>query len=101
MRNWRRTYIRNLAHAALAMTAVVGSWLLWSVWPVGVWALLLLVAGARDTMRCRQRLGDLRGAFLYAVHHYLSKPPTALGHMDYFLRRALKLPDRRLIEHRG
>jgi hypothetical protein len=61
---------------------------------------LLAVAIVRNAWRCRGRVGSLRGALLYSLHHYLAKLPIAAGQLDYWHRRWLRRPPRTLIEHR-
>lgn len=101
LRAWRRTCRRNLAHAVVlaavvALSAVLGWW-----WLLAAWGVLLCAAIARDAWRCRRQVGSMGGALLYAVHHYLSKVPTTVGHLDYYLRRWRGAAPKGLIEYRG
>lgn len=98
---WRRTCRRNAVHGALALAAIIASVALWSVVPFIAWFGLMVLAVVRNAWRHRRRIGSLREAFLYAIHIYLSKVPTLIGHLDYFVRRWTGANPRRLIEHRG
>ena len=101
LHSWRRTCRRNIVHASGSVAVVAASFGLWSVWPVGVWVALLVLAVGRDALRSRARVGSLRGALLCAVHHYLSKVPTVVGHLSYYRRQMLRGQPKPLIEYRG
>jgi hypothetical protein len=99
--SWRRTLRRNFTHGAIAAAAVIASVVLGSIIPFVVWLGLITLAVGRNAWRHRRRVGSLRGAMLYAIHIYLSKLPTLIGHVDYFVRRWTGAGRRRVIEYRG
>ena len=101
LKRWRRRCLRNIVHALTLLAAVALSLGFWSVWPVAIWALLLLVGIGRDALRCRTHVGGIGGSLLCAVHHYLSKLPTVFGHLAYYRRHFLGGPPKALIEYRG
>lgn len=101
LRAWRRTCLRNLAHLIVALAAVGSSMGLLSIWPVLIWIGLLALAIARDTGRCRRQVGSISGGLLYALHHYLSKLPTVMGHLAYYRRQLLGGRPKELIEYRS
>ena len=100
MRRWRATRWRILAHAVAAPLAVALSIGLRSMWPVGIWVLLVAAAVIRNALRLRGRVGSLRGALLYALHHHLSKTPMAIGQCTYWVRSWLGRAPQPLIEYR-
>ncbi len=97
---WRRKRRQNVIHVLAVLLAGVLSLVLWSVWPIAAWAGLVLGAVARNAWRCRRRVGGLAGAFVYSLHHYLSKVPMTVGQCDYWLRQATRRRPRTLIEYR-
>ncbi len=100
LRTWRRTCVRNLAHALAALAVVALSVGLPSIWPVVIWVGLLAIALTRDAGRCRRQVGSIGGAFLYALHHYLSKVPMVMGHLAYYRRHLFGGRPKELIEYR-
>ena len=99
--SWRRSRLRNVIHVVVGMTALALSIGLWSPWPAIVWTVLLSAAVVRNAYRCRERVGTLRGAILYSLHHYLAKLPMAIGQMDFWIRQAARRTPRSLIEYRN
>lgn len=97
---WRSTCRRNLAHAVVAVTAVVVSVGWMSPWPILIWLILVLGLITRNACRLKRRVDGFGRAWVYAAHHYTSKLPTILGHVDFYLRRTWNGQRRRLIEHR-
>ena len=90
LHSWRYTCRRNFAHAAIVVVAMATSFAFWSWWPITGCLAFVLTIVIRNGWRCRRRLGGLGAGFLYAVHHYISKLPTVIGHVDFHVRRALK-----------
>ncbi|MFQ5590083.1 MAG: glycosyltransferase [Phycisphaerae bacterium] len=101
LKRWRRTCGRNIMHALVLLAAVTLSLGLWSVWPVVIWALLVVLAVARDAVRCKEQVSSTAGAVLYAAHHYLSKAPIVAGHLAYYRRHFFGGDSKGLIEYRG
>lgn len=98
--SWRRSQRRNIVHVVAGLTALALSIGLWSPWPAIVWTALLSAAVVRNAYRCRERVGTLRGAILYSLHHYLAKLPMALGQIDFWIRQVARRSPRSLIEYR-
>lgn len=101
LREWRHIVRRNLLLAALSVGFAAAAAIAGSPWPVAVWLALLLVGLTRDALRSSASVGSLGGGWLIAAHHYLSKIPTTVGHLDYYGGRALGKSPRGLIEYRG
>lgn len=87
MHAWRRAVRRNLVHTFAPVVAGVLALVLWSWWPVALWAALLAVAIGKNALRHRRRVGSFGGALVYSTHHYVSKLPMALGQIRYWLSR--------------
>jgi len=97
---WRQARWRNPCHVVLAIVATSLSIGLHSLWPIGIWVLLLIAAIMRNGLRLRQRVGSLQGALLYSVHHYLAKLPMTVGQCGYWLRLFVVSPCRALLTRR-
>lgn len=91
---------KSLYHVAALVIALSLSVALRSPWPIVAWAGLIAAAILRNALRCRRRVGSLRGGMLYSLHHYLAKLPIALGQIDYWSRRRFRRRPRGLIEYR-
>jgi len=100
MHAWRKARWRNLAHASAGPIAVALSLGFWTWWPLAIWAALIIVAVLRNAWRVRGRVGALRGALLYSLHHYLAKTPMALGQCRYWFSALTGYRPQTLIEHR-
>ena len=101
LRRWRWICLRNMTYAIVTVVAMVVSLGVWSIWPLGVWVGLLVMAIARDAVRCEPQVGRTSDALLYAAHHYLSKVPTIMGHLAYYRRHLWGGRPQELVEYRG
>ncbi|MCH8806567.1 MAG: glycosyltransferase family 2 protein [Planctomycetes bacterium] len=90
----------SLYHVAALVIALGLSIVLWSPWPIATWAGLIVTAILRAALRCRKRVGSLRGGLLYSLHLYLAKLPIALGQFDYWSRCWFSRLPRKLIEYK-
>lgn len=92
---------RTMMHAAALLGAVALSVAWLSVWPLAIWAGLIVVAIMRNALRLQSRVGNFWSAVIYSTHHYLCKIPMALGQMSFWLRRVTGTRPQPLIEHRN
>lgn len=97
---WRRTCVRNLGHAAAFLTTVAASAWLWSPVPIAGWGCVIALLIFRNAVRCRAQVGSLASAVLYALHHYISKVPTVVGHLAYYRRHFFGGAPQALVEYR-
>jgi cellulose synthase/poly-beta-1,6-N-acetylglucosamine synthase-like glycosyltransferase len=101
LHGWRRARVRNVVHTVAPVAALVLSLILRSPWPLVLWAVLIGTAMVRNAWRLRSRVGSLRGALLYSLHHYLAKMPMAIGQVRYWRSKSSRRQMPRLIEHRA
>jgi len=101
MTRWRVARWRNLLYAFGTPASVVASLASWSYWPAISWMMLVGAAVVRNAFRVRGRIGGMRDALLYSLHHYISKTPAACGQILYWIRRAARREPQPLMEYRG
>ena len=101
LRQWKWICRRNMICAIASIAVMALSLVFWSLWPLAAWAALLMMAIVRDAARCKDRVGKMSGALVYAAHHYLSKVPTVMGHLAYYRRHFWGGSPQELIEYRG
>ncbi len=85
LRKWRRARWRNPCHVVAGVSAVGLSFGLQSFLPIALWVTLVTSAIIGNGLRLRSRVGTLRAAVLYSLHHYLAKLPMTVGQCDYWL----------------
>ncbi len=101
MHSWRQARWKHPIHVVGGIVALVVSIVLPSWWPFSAWVFLEAVAWFRNACRLRVRVGTMRDALRYSLHHYLSKLPITVGMCGYWVRAFFRRSPRALVEYRN
>jgi len=96
----RRNLLRGGFWSLTLITAVLCSFLVRSVLPVGAWTGFLLLLSARTAWLARWKSQSVGTLLLYGIHSHLQQVPIMIGQLRY-ARDASSGTKRQLIDYKG